>query len=418
MNLFLSNWRRTALSIFFLALLTRGVFIATQQDGFYFPDSLLYSRTAVNLLSAGEFGADFGLAPGYAVFLAAVYFVFGDSILVIRVVESVMGALLAVIMAAVGRRVGGEIVGALAGIIWAVYPLGVFVAGLVYPTGFAAFLLACGVWCVLPAKHEELSAKGVFSGGLFLGLAALTITVALLTIVVVAAWVFYWARHSRVFLAAVFLLGAALSLAPWTARNFLVHGRLILIQANVEEHLPAPRRETPDGKIVISEANDRNEVLNAIWSRPDLYVVRLRRNFMYFWELYPSRMIMSNQDYRDELHAIESRVVKETIYTQNSLVTAVSILSTGPIFVFALLGTVAMWPRRDVRRELSILWIMVLSFALGYTFFSGKIRYRIPVEPYLIILSAYGIHATWSMISGRFKSAVESNGSVISGRSA
>jgi 4-amino-4-deoxy-L-arabinose transferase-like glycosyltransferase len=352
------------------------------------------------------------------VFLAAVYLLFGESILAIRLVESFMGACLAVIMAALGRRVGGEIVGALAGIIWAVYPLGVFVAGLVYPTGFAAFLLACGVWCVLPAKHEELSAKGVFSGGLFLGLAALTIPVALLTIVVVAAWVFYWARHSRVFLAAVFLLGAALSLAPWTARNFLVHGRLILIQANVEEHLPAPRRETPDGKIVISETNDRNEVLNAIWSRPDLYVVRLRRNFMYFWELYPSRMIMSNQDYRDELHAIESRVVKETIYTQNSLVTAVSILSTGPIFVFALLGTVAMWPRRDVRRELSILWIMVLSFALGYTFFSGKIRYRIPVEPYLIILSAYGIHATWSMISGRFKSAVESNGSVISGRSA
>ena len=124
MNAFFSNWRRTVFLIFFLALLTRVAFILTQQDGFYFPDSLIYSQTAVKLLSAGEFGADFGLAPGYPVFLAAVYWLFGESIFAIRVVESVIGALLAVIMAQVGRRVGGEIVGALAGIIWAVYPLG------------------------------------------------------------------------------------------------------------------------------------------------------------------------------------------------------------------------------------------------------------------------------------------------------
>jgi 4-amino-4-deoxy-L-arabinose transferase-like glycosyltransferase len=408
MNLFLSNWRRTVFLIFLLALLTRVAFILTQQNGFYFPDSLLYSSVAVNLLSAGEFGADFGLAPGYPVFLAAVYLPFGQNIFVIRLVESFMGAFLAVIIATIGRRVGGEVVGALAGAIWAIYPLGIFVAGLVYPQGLGAMLLASGVYCVLPATHEELSAKGVFFGGLFLGLAALAIPIALLTIVVVAAWVFYWAGHSRLFLASLLFVGAALSLAPWTTRNFLVHERLIPVQADFEGHLRKPRMMTPEGKIVTPEDN-------TILLR--LYVVRLCRNLMYFWELYPSRMIMSNQDYRDELHANDSRVVKETIYIQNSLITALSILSTGPIFVFALLGTVAMWPRRDVRRELSILWIMVLSFALGYVFFTGKIRYRIPVEPYLIILSAYGIHATWSMISGRFKSAVESNGSIISGRS-
>ena len=109
------------------------------------------SQTAVKLLSVGEFGADFGRAPGYPVFLAAVYWLFGESIFAIRLVESIMGALLAVIMAQVGRRVGGEMVGALAGIIWAVYPLGIFVAGLVYPTGLTAMFLACGVYCLLPA---------------------------------------------------------------------------------------------------------------------------------------------------------------------------------------------------------------------------------------------------------------------------
>jgi 4-amino-4-deoxy-L-arabinose transferase-like glycosyltransferase len=408
MNAFSSNWRRTLSLIFFLALLTRVVFILTQQTGFYFPDSLVYSQTAVELLSAREFGADFGHAPGYPVFLAAVYWLFGESIFTIRVVESVMGAFLVVIIAALGRRVGGEIVGALAGILWAVYPMGIFIVGLVYPTGLAATLLACAVYCVLPAKLEEFGAKGVFLGGVFLGLAALTIPVALLTIVVVAAWVFYWGRHSRLFLASILLLGSAVSLAPWTARNFIVHGRLIPVQANFEQHFHKPI-------IVIPEADLRKDGVNTVLFRR--YVVRTSRNFLYFWELYPSRILTTDQGYRDELHANDSRIVKETIYTHNGLINAVSILSTGPIFLFAFLGTAAMWPRKELRRSLSLLWIIALSFAVGYAFFSGKIRYRIPVEPYLIILSAYGIHAAYAMISARFKSVVVSSGSIISGRS-
>src|SRR6478672_7387220 len=83
-NIFLSKWRCTVVAVFFLALLTRLAFVMTQQDGFYFPDSLLYSGAAVNLLSGGEFGADFGLSPGYPMLLAAVYLVFGQSIFAIR----------------------------------------------------------------------------------------------------------------------------------------------------------------------------------------------------------------------------------------------------------------------------------------------------------------------------------------------
>ena len=247
MNLFFSNWRRTLYLIFFLALLTRVAFILTQQDGFYFPDSLLYSQTAVKLLSAGEFGADFGLAPGYPVFLAAVYLVFGESIFVIRVVESVMGALLAVIMAQ-----SEDVSGARLSEPWQVlsgpFILWVFLS----PAWFirralrrCSWLAAFVVYC--PLRDEELSAKGVFSGGLFFGLAALTIPVALLTIVVVAAWVFYWARHSRLFLASLLFLGSVVSVAPWTARNFLVHGRLSPGSSELRT-TRSQNRTTSDGK--------------------------------------------------------------------------------------------------------------------------------------------------------------------------
>src|SRR5689334_2733199 len=182
MNAFFSNWRRTLLLVFCLALLTRCAFILTQQDGFYFPDSTMDSQTALKLLSAGEFGADFGRAPGYPVFLAVIYFLFGQSTFTIRLVESFMGAFLAVIIAAIGRRIGGELVWAVEGLTGVIYPLGVFVAGLVYPAGLTAIFLAGGAYCVLPVKDEKFAAKKLFLRGIFLGLAALSVRVALLTI--------------------------------------------------------------------------------------------------------------------------------------------------------------------------------------------------------------------------------------------
>jgi 4-amino-4-deoxy-L-arabinose transferase-like glycosyltransferase len=392
MTAFLSSWPRTLLCVFLLALLTRGVFILTQQDGFYFLDSVKYTDAAWNLITHGEIGEGYQRAPGYPVFIATVYRVFGETIFAIRAVEGVMGALLAVLMAVIGRRAGGEIVGTLAGITWGLYPMGIFIAGLVYPTGLAAMLLVCAVWCIMPRQKQEFSAKGIFIGGVFFGLAALTIPVALLTIVVVAAWVFYWAGHSRLLLAFLLLLGSALALAPWTARSFMVHGQLVAIQPSAERHLPEFRT---------AEINEPGSKVNVLLRHPDLYALHVGKQFLRFWELYPDRIAMSKPGYRDKLHDKNPRVVKETIYSPNHLINFVSIMSTGPLFLFALLGTAAMWLKRE-RRNVSLLLAMTFSFALGYSFFVGRIRYRIPVEPYIIILSAYGVKTAWALLAARF----------------
>ena len=54
-----SDYRRSIIYIFVLALLVRLVFIFTMQDGFYFADSVKYSAAAVNLLANGEFGESY-----------------------------------------------------------------------------------------------------------------------------------------------------------------------------------------------------------------------------------------------------------------------------------------------------------------------------------------------------------------------
>ena len=42
-----------------------------------------------------------------------------------------------------------------------------------------------------------------------------------------------------------------------------------------------------------------------------------------------------------------------------------------------------------------------MSFAIGYSFFVAKIRYRLPIEPYILSLSVYGLRQTCSILAGQ-----------------
>jgi 4-amino-4-deoxy-L-arabinose transferase-like glycosyltransferase len=369
------------LVVFFTALLIRSIFVLTLQDGFYFPDSVHYSRAASNLIANGELGGHYNRPPGYAVFLAAIYVLFGNSILTVRLAESVLGALLAVLTAVIGKRIGGTIVGAGAGILWSVYPLGVFIAGLVYPTGLLTFLLALGLLCFLPNSQPEVSPKRVFVAGLLWGVGALTTPVVLATVGVMAVWLIYWRSADGFKLASLLVLGAGLVLVPWTVRDYRAYGRLVVVEPRAMQHLP--RLGTPD-----PELNDTK--VQAIINNPGEFAVRFGSEFLHFWTLYPDRVKMSDPEYRDRMHSRYSRVVRETIFTSNNLIMIIGILSTGPLFLMAILGTASMWVREQ-RRDLCLLWGTILSFAVTYSFFYTQTRYRIPVEPYIVILSAYGL---------------------------
>jgi 4-amino-4-deoxy-L-arabinose transferase-like glycosyltransferase len=391
------TWRRTLLSIFIVALLIRGGFVLTLQDGFYFPDSIEYSGAALNLLISGQLGEAYNRPPAYPVFLAAIYVLFGERILAVRMVESVMGALLAVIIALIGKRIGGQNAGAIAGILWSIYPLGVFIAGVLYPTNLLTVLLASGVLCFLPDSQQEFSPKRVFAAGVLWGLAALTIPVVLATIGVIGLWLIYWGRVNRLRLLSLLFLGAALVVLPWAIRDFYVYGRIVLVEPRVVQHLPTMRS---------AEGELRSRKVEAILDYPGEFAARFAGHFLHFWQLYPDRMAMDKPQYREQWHEKDRRMVKDTILTANDLIDAVSVLSTGPLFLFAIIGTLAMCVEQKRRRDVSLLWTLILSFAVIYSMFVTRTRYRIPIEPYITILSAYGLKMAWSMVAARFEFGV------------
>ena len=390
-----SDRRRSLIYIFVLALLARVAFLFTMQDGFYFADSVKYSAAAVNLLANGELGEKYTRPPVYPVFLAGIYAVFGEKILAVRVVESVLGAGLAVMIAILAGRIAGAQVGALAGLLWSVYPIAVFIAGLVYPETVVTVLLACGVLCMVTEADRELGPRRIFVGGVLFGLAALTKPVVLVTIAATTLWIMYWRRAQGFSLAAFFLVGVALPLAPWTARNFSVHGGLVIVEPRLVASLPWI------GEFPQAGAGEKAPTKTAaIMQHRGEFAVRFAKEFARFWELYPQRVKMDRPEYRQQMHERDARIVRETVVGTN-WTKLVSLLSVGPIFLLALIGAGAMWRQRDQKQSLSLLVLTILSFAVGYSLFYAKTRYRFPVEPYIVIFSAFGLRQTWMALSRR-----------------
>ena len=230
-NLGLSGWRRILIIIFSAALLIRLVFILTLQDGFYFVDAPIYSAAASHLVEHGEFPKGYDRAPLYPLFLAGVYALAGKSFIILRIVQAVLGACIAVLIAVIGKRAGSPAIGAIAGIVWGIYPMGVFIAGLMYPTTLLTVLLACGVLCLVTRPDDQGYPVRVALAGLLFGLSALAKPIVLGTIVFVAFWIVFWSRSGRIFLLGIFVFTTVTALLPWTVRNAYVYDQLVPIEA-------------------------------------------------------------------------------------------------------------------------------------------------------------------------------------------
>jgi hypothetical protein len=49
---------------------------------------------------------------------------------------------------------------------------------------------------------------------------------------------------------------------------------------------------------------------------------------------------MAGPEYSQQLHDMDSHMIKNTIFAPNALINAVSSLTTGPLFLFAIIGTI------------------------------------------------------------------------------
>jgi len=197
----------------------------------------------------------------------------------------------------------------------------------------------------------------------------------------------------------------AVVLAPWTVRNYMHYGRVTLSQPLPHTALPnlqdraAQEQEIASGfQSTVRHFKDHptgtNEdgLLNTIRHyllHPAASVQHMVYELGHFWALYPDRLDTAQPAYRAQLHAKDHRMQVHGDYWQ--WVKWPSILVMAPIFLLAAYGAVLSC-RLD--RRVTWLWLLtIISLSAGYSMIYSEVRYRIPIEPLILIWTALAVTA-------------------------
>jgi len=352
-------------------------------DRLHFDDEAVYFDAARRLADGAGLGDRYRHAPGFPIVLAAFRTVGVDGVVGMRMAQAVVtGAGAAVVMALAARIVGhGGAVAA--GLLYALDPLLVVAGALLYPEGVAAVVLTTAVTGTLAAADRDGALRPMMIGLLLGGLVLLR-PVALVLAPVLAGWIAVLgnaSRPHRMRQAAVLLVGCGMLLAPWTYHNYRVHGTLTPIATAGIEAGPVSRSEARS--LGLSGA-----FLQRARDEPRALAARVGREFLHFWEFYPQRLTTDNARRRAALHANDTRLPTEPSFPAD-LRDRLSAVSWALVLGLALLGLGAVWRHR--RLDAVLLLLVSLVFALGYAAFMGKIRYRIPVVPLVMVIASAGL---------------------------
>jgi 4-amino-4-deoxy-L-arabinose transferase-like glycosyltransferase len=200
-------------------------------------DSLYYHRHALALAGIDPRVDPVGsvpyfLGPLYSYFLAGVYALFLPDPGLAKQAQAVLGALSCVLVFGIGRALFGERAGLVAGLLLACYGLAIYYAGVLLPASLELLLNLLFLWLLVRGERAP-DWRAALAAGVVAGLATAAKTNAVL--LVPAGMAVLWfapprlPKATRLRTLAALALGAALAIAPFTLRNWVVSHQFVVM---------------------------------------------------------------------------------------------------------------------------------------------------------------------------------------------
>jgi tetratricopeptide (TPR) repeat protein len=398
--------------VFVAALAIRLFYLHQIRDiGFFeqpVSDGLIYDQRAQGIAAGDWLGpADFVHAPLYAYFMGLVYAALGRSLLAVRVVQIVMGAGACVLVMLAARRFFDRRVAVAAGIILALYPPAIFFDGLIQKTSLSLFLSALLLW-VLACCRDRPAWWRWSLAGLLLGLLILTRQNAMLLAPLLLAWLWIDFRRApaarRLAWTGVAVIGSAVVMLPWAARNKAVTGEFVLTTPNMGQNFAMGNHPQATGTYLPFKRGRSNaEYEQGEWVRAaekatgrsmsarevsdyyfDAATEWIRNNPGAWARLMGKKMLMVFGAY-EAPDTEDYYLYAERSWLLRYLDTYLHFGVLGPL---AFMGIVLTWSRR---RELWLLYGWLLVTAVAVAAFVVFARYRFPLIPVAVMFAAAGV---------------------------
>ena len=327
------------------------------------------------------------IAPLYHLFLGVLFRLFGPHLLPLRLVQCALDALAAVAVASLGRRAAGPR-GVGAGVAYALWWPAIEMTSWSMTENLHTVLFV-GALALMAEEEAHPSRRRAFAAGVVLGFAALTRSVSTGFLPIAAVWRWWLAGRGRAGVRAALpiVLGGAVVILPWTARNvFLVHDAVLIESAAFEniwfannfaerERL-ARQREVIHGEP--TPAGKRQAALlfavRGISRNPDLFLDKIAVNFWHFVRPEGLHNLVGIQRSLEAWRHVGSLVLDDLLL--------VLLVPLTVVFVFA-------GPRTPAR-GLIVGW-MAYYLLMIVVVFHNEIRYRSAFVPFACVAAAGGL---------------------------
>jgi len=411
----MNSFRGKASLIILLAVVVRVAFVIAVDKGRvgveHNPDAEDYLSFAHNLATGVGFAhainedqpfskpVEFSAwrAPLYPIFLSIAFHVSRNT-LFLQSLQVALAALSLHFFLRLGSILFGELPALIAGLAFAFYPLLIFYSADLGTESLFLFLLITILFLFYQAGKEHSPAR-VFCLGVLTGLAALCRPNGLMLVpaLALALWLTTHDRGQAVRRVIVLALAVAITVLPWTYRNYRLYHKFVLISTNGGATLWAGAHFRLDPNASMAEIGysqhkafrdvpepDREkyyyrQALAILDHSPRRWGEMFASNFAAMYTLVPSA----------KLHGLKERIAYS--------------VSFAPVFLTGIAGWVMVWRRW---RELSLLWAWVLTDTALYCIYISSIRYRVAsVDPILLLGTGVFVAA----LLGRRAKGVASN---------
>lgn len=325
--------------------------------------------------------------------------------LAVELVQAALSALIVYLIGKVAAQIFNHVVGTVSAIGITVYPPLIYFCKQVSPAILTAFWVALVFYVVVFFFAQPTGGRAALLGAVWgIGLLAEPILLAAVPGVILL----YWFRqapserwHSVWPLAGALLL-AALIVLPWTVRNYVVFHRFVPLKTSFGLNFwmgnnpnatgflytmagePMPHTLPPERVAYLASLNEaeryavlQREAWQWVIAHPDRFLELTIKRIGYLWLISPTFQITS-----------ENIVEPSYFYL---LRYAIQI----PLLILALIGLIIAY--RHYRAALLICLWWLVAFTMPYAIsVAGNTRYRLPVEPVLVMLAAVACAAALS----------------------
>lgn len=383
--------------IFVIALFIR-VFYVVNFSPMLTGDAIDYHRLAVSLSEGKGYVTPEGRPtswrpPLYPFFISLIYRLGGDSYFLLSLIQSIIWSITCVVIYFIGSACFDYRIGIISGLMSTLYLGFIRPAGLLLSETLFTLFIAIVVLCLLRVR-EKASLIRLIIIGVMLAAASLTKAITLLLPLFILALfvinkVVPFRRSISYFL--IILSVMLLAIAPWTIRNYIVHGAFVPISNQGGITLYSSYRP-PEGKIFGQITNDETTArAYKIKSEAE------RSNFLYKETV---NFIIHNPREVLKLSFLKAAFFFSPFDWE--IVGEEGAYNFGYVFfaIFAVIGAYFAFKQKINNINYLILPLAYFLFISVVT--QGCPRYRLITEPYLIILAGFGLSTLYKKVKNRY----------------